>query len=83
MISSLTILKEAAYVIERFVLFEQFGIEKLFESGIYGDFTKDDLLMILKEAEKFAVNEVAPTLVQGDREGCTFKDGKVSVEFVW
>jgi hypothetical protein len=64
---------------QEFVLFEQLGIEKLFESEAFKDFTKDDLLMILKEAEKMAVNVVAPTLAEGDKEGCTFKDGKVSV----
>ncbi len=64
---------------QEFVLFEQLGIEKLFESEAFKDFSKDDLLMVLKEAEKFAVNVVAPTLVEGDKEGCTIKDGKVSV----
>ncbi len=63
---------------QQFVLFEQLGIEKLFESEAFKDFTKEDLLMVLKEAEKFAVNEVAPTLAEGDKEGAQFKDGKVS-----
>ena len=64
---------------QEFVLFEQLGIEKLFESEAFKDFSKDDLLMVLKEAEKFAVNVVAPTLAEGDKEGCTIKNGKVSV----
>ena len=64
---------------QEFVLFEQLGIEKLFESEAFKDFTKDDLLMILKEAEKMAVNVIAPTLAEGDKEGCKFKDGKVAV----
>lgn len=63
---------------QRFVLFEQLGIEKLLQSEAYQDFTKDDLLMVLNEAEKMAVNVILPTLAEGDREGCTFKDGKVS-----
>jgi alkylation response protein AidB-like acyl-CoA dehydrogenase len=64
---------------QQFVLFEQLGIEKLFESEAFKDFTKDDLLMIMKEAEKLAVNVIAPTLKEGDEEGCHLKDGVVSV----
>ena len=45
---------------QQFVLFEQLGIEKLFESEAFKDFTKDDLLMIMNEAEKLAVNVLAP-----------------------
>lgn len=62
-----------------FVLFEQLGIEKLFESEPFKDFTKEDLLMIMNEAEKLAVNVIAPTLKESDEEGCHLKDGKVSV----
>lgn len=62
---------------QQFVLFEQLGIEKIFEYEAFAGFSKDDLTMILNEAEKFAVNVMAPTLVESDREGCTFKDGKV------
>ena len=63
---------------QQFVLFEQLGIEKLFESEAFKDFSKDDLLMILNEAEKLAVNVIAPTLKEGDEEGCHLKDGVVS-----
>ncbi|HUN54878.1 MAG TPA: acyl-CoA dehydrogenase [Smithella sp.] len=64
---------------QQFVLFEQLGIEKLFESEAFKDFTKDDLLMIMKEAEKMAVNVLAPTHKESDEVGCHLKDGKVSV----
>lgn len=64
---------------QQFVLFEQLGIEKLFETELFKDFTKDDLMMILNEAEKFAVNEIAPTLAEGDKEGCHLKDGQVHI----
>ena len=64
---------------QHFILFEQLKIEKLFESDLYRDFSKEDLTIVLKEAEKMAVNVIAPTLAEGDRVGCTFKDGKVSV----
>jgi alkylation response protein AidB-like acyl-CoA dehydrogenase len=62
-----------------FILFEQLGIEKLFETETFKDFSKDDALMILSEAEKMALNVLLPTYVEGDREGCTFKDGNVYV----
>ncbi len=62
---------------QQFILFEQLGIEKLFKTEAFQDFSKDDALMILSEAEKMALNVILPTYVEGDREGCTFKDGKV------
>jgi alkylation response protein AidB-like acyl-CoA dehydrogenase len=64
---------------QQFVLFEQLGIEKLFESDAFKGFTKDDLLMIMNEAEKLAVNVIVPTLKKGDEQGCQLKDGKVFV----
>jgi alkylation response protein AidB-like acyl-CoA dehydrogenase len=64
---------------QQFVLFEQLGIEKLFEYDAYKDFSKDDLQMILNEAEKLAVNVLAPCRKEGDEEGCHIKNGVVSV----
>jgi hypothetical protein len=64
---------------QQFVLFEQLDVEKLFESEKYADFSKDVVLMVQNEAEKLAVNVLMPIYAEGDREGCTFKDGKVSV----
>jgi len=62
-----------------FLLFEQLGIEKLFQTEIFKDFSKDDALMMMTEAEKMALNVILPTYTAGDKEGCTFKDGKVTV----
>ncbi|MBU1150981.1 MAG: acyl-CoA dehydrogenase N-terminal domain-containing protein [Proteobacteria bacterium] len=62
-----------------FLLFEQLGIEKLFQTEIFKDFSKDDALMMMNEAEKMALNVILPTYTAGDKEGCTFKDGKVTV----
>jgi hypothetical protein len=64
---------------QEFLLFEQLGIEKLFQTETFKDFSKEDALMMLKEAEKMALNEILPTYAVGDKEGCTLKDGKVSV----
>ncbi len=64
---------------QKFILFEQIGIDKLFKSEKFGDYTLDDANMMLGEAEKLAVNVMEPTYTEGDKEGCTFVDGKVKV----
>ena len=64
---------------QQFLLFEQLGIEKLFQTETFKDFSKEDALMMLTEAEKMALNVILPTYAAGDKEGCTFKDGKVTV----
>jgi len=64
---------------QEFLLFEQLGVEKLFRTELFKDFTKEDALMIIGEAKKMAVNEILPTYAEGDKEGCTFKDGSVTV----
>ena len=62
-----------------FILFEQLGIEKLFESEKFADFSKEVVLMMQTEAEKLAMNVLLPAYTEGDKEGCIFKDGNVSV----
>jgi hypothetical protein len=64
---------------QNFVLFEQLEIEKLFTTEKYKDFSKDDVLMMMNEAEKMALNVILPTYELGDKQGCSFKDGKVTV----
>jgi alkylation response protein AidB-like acyl-CoA dehydrogenase len=64
---------------QQFVLFEQLGIEKLFTAEKYSAFSKDDILMMLNEVEKLCANVIEPTYKEGDHDGCTFKDGKVTV----
>jgi hypothetical protein len=58
-----------------FVLFEQLGVEKLFENEKFADVSKEVVLMLQTEAEKLAVNSLLPAYTIGDKEGCTFKDG--------
>ncbi len=53
---------------QRFILFEQLGIEELFAGGIFADFTRDDALMMLREAEKMALTVLYPTYRDGDRQ---------------
>jgi len=62
-----------------FNLFEKLGVEALSEFEAYRDFSADDYKMILNEAEKFAVNLIAPTLAPTDKNGARFVDGEVIV----
>ncbi len=61
----------------RFVLYEQLGIEKLFETEKFGEVAKDDVDMILDAAVKIAVELVAPINKSCDHPGAQFVDGKV------
>ena len=63
---------------QQFVLFEQLNLEKIFASEKYGDYTKEDISMIMDEAEKMAVNVIFPTLKEGEK-GCHLKNGQVHV----
>jgi len=63
---------------QKFVLFEQLGVDSLFAAGKYQDYTVEDVNMLIGEAEKMAVNEILPTYSLGDQQGCTFKDGQVA-----
>ena len=53
---------------QQFVLNEMLEVEKLCEKPIYADFSKDMFDMVMTEAQKLAVNEIFPTLVQS-RQG--------------
>jgi alkylation response protein AidB-like acyl-CoA dehydrogenase len=62
---------------QRFVLYEQIGIENLFEYDKYADYSMDMVDMVLTEAEKFALEEILPTYEIADKEDpAVFKDGK-------
>jgi alkylation response protein AidB-like acyl-CoA dehydrogenase len=63
----------------KFVLFEQLQMEKLLATDRYKEFAREDLEMILDEGYKFAKEVLGPINSAMDREGCTFKDGKVTI----
>ena len=67
----------------KFVLFEQLEIDKLLSTEKYSEFTREDVEMILDEGYKFAREILAPCNAEGDRQGCTFEDGKVTVPSVY
>ncbi len=64
---------------QQFVLFELLDMEKVFANERFADYSRDIFLMMQKEAEKTAVNLILPTYHEGDKEGCTFENGKVKV----
>jgi alkylation response protein AidB-like acyl-CoA dehydrogenase len=64
---------------QKFVLFEMLDAEKFCDFPKYKEFSRDMFEMILNEAQKFAVEEVLPTLVASDREGCRLVNGQVHV----
>ena len=61
---------------QKFVLYEQIGIDKLYGFEKYADYSQEVVDMVLSEAEKMAVEVIAPTLEEGDKEGAQFKEGK-------
>ena len=62
-----------------FVLFEQLNLEDLCKSEHYQEFSREIFEMALNEAQKLAVNEIMPTNIIGDREGCKIENGQVKV----
>jgi alkylation response protein AidB-like acyl-CoA dehydrogenase len=63
---------------QKFILYEQIGIEKLFAAEKYADYSAEVVDMMLSEAEKMAVDVILPTYDVGDKETAVFADGKVT-----
>ena len=62
---------------QRFVLYEQIGMERLFTFDKFRDFSRDIVDMMLTEAEKLAVEEIMPTFEKGDHDDpAVFRDGR-------
>jgi alkylation response protein AidB-like acyl-CoA dehydrogenase len=62
-----------------FVIWEQLNGEELLKYDVYSDFNKKTCDMILTEARKLAINEMLPTLQEGDEVGVAFDNGNVKV----
>jgi alkylation response protein AidB-like acyl-CoA dehydrogenase len=67
----------------RFILYEQLKVEELCKSERYGDHSLETFEMTIKAAEKLAVNDFAPANNPGDKQGCTWDNGKVMVPEVY
>jgi len=62
-----------------FVLHEQMQVEELGETELFADFNKKTVDMIVSEARNLAIKEILITRELGDKEGCQFDNGKVTV----
>lgn len=62
-----------------FVLHEQLQVEDLSKHERFAEFNKKTVDMIVSEARNLAIKEILPTQALGDREGCLFANGKVTV----
>lgn len=63
----------------QFVLKEHLHVESLLRCEAFKDFSLEDFDMILDQAQKIAANDIAPSFQDGDREGCRFDRGRVTV----
>ena len=62
-----------------FCLFEWLQIAQLQKFPKYADFDDETLHLLVTEGMKFAVEVIAPTNTEADREGCHVVDGKAKV----
>ncbi|MBU0987974.1 MAG: acyl-CoA dehydrogenase [Proteobacteria bacterium] len=62
-----------------FVLHEQMQVENLSKTERFAEFNKKTIDMIVSEARNLAIKEILPTQLAGDREGCKFENGRVTV----
>jgi len=62
-----------------FVLHEQLEAETLSKiHNNFADFNKKTIDMVISEAKNFAVKELLPASKEGDEQGCTLENGKVT-----
>ncbi len=62
-----------------FVLFEQLGVEKFANYPKFAEFNRKTIDLIVNEARNLAAKEMYPTQPDGDRQGCQFNNGRVTV----
>jgi alkylation response protein AidB-like acyl-CoA dehydrogenase len=62
-----------------FVLYDQLKIEGLLKTEKYKDLNRKMFDMVISEARNLGVKEIYPTYTEGDRQGVTFENGRVTV----
>ena len=62
-----------------FVLYEQMQTEDLLKQEQHADLNRKMFDMLIAEARNFAIKEILPTQVDGDRIGVQFEKGQVKV----
>jgi alkylation response protein AidB-like acyl-CoA dehydrogenase len=63
----------------KFVAFEMLKIHELANYELFEEATQETLEMIIDEGYKFAKDVLAPTFEIGDREGCKFEGGQITM----
>jgi len=63
----------------KFQIFDWLPTERLLGTGLFADWDRENLEMVLAEALKISQEEVAPTNEDGDQEGSSLEDGVVKV----
>lgn len=67
----------------KFVLFEQMDIDRVLGYGAFGDFSREDLGLIIEEANKMAREVLGPVMQDGDRQGCVWSERGVKTPEAW
>jgi len=62
-----------------FVLHEQLQVDTLSKHPLFAEFNRKTIDLIVGEARNLAIKEILPTREIGDREGCRFEKGNVTV----
>ncbi|MBT3310667.1 MAG: acyl-CoA dehydrogenase [Desulfobacterales bacterium] len=62
-----------------FVLYEMLNIEELCKYEKFKGFNKKTIDMVIKEARNLAIKEFIPINKEGDKAGCKFENGKVTI----
>ncbi len=63
----------------KFQIFDWLPTERLLDKGLFADWDRENLEMVLAEALKISQEEIAPTNEEGDRDGCALENGVVTV----
>ncbi|WP_299983949.1 acyl-CoA dehydrogenase [Desulfobacula sp.] len=66
-----------------FVLHEQLNVEQLSKHERFADFNKKTIDMVVSEARNLAIKELLTCQKEADEQGCTFKNGTVTVPEVF
>ena len=62
-----------------FLLFEHLELERLLNYPAFGSFSLQSFKELIREGLEFASRDLGPTLQDGDRQGCLYEDGRVTV----
>jgi alkylation response protein AidB-like acyl-CoA dehydrogenase len=63
----------------KFQIFDWLPTERLLGHGLFADWDRENLEMVLAEALKISQEEIAASNEDGDRQGCVLEDGRVRV----